>query len=194
MSPLRPGPVLLDLWALWIVSWLVAAFWVNRTERRPELRVELGYRGIQIVAAVLLFVPRRHHWSMQLWHVGWTGAWICVAFVAIGMALAWWARIHLGRLWSGHITRKAEHKIVDTGPYALVRHPIYTGLLLALAATAAAKGTLAGLLGWILFAIGFYLKARIEERWLSQELGAEVYASYQRRVPMLLPVPRGSKP
>ena len=191
MSPLQPGQVLLDLWGLWILSWMIAAFWANRTERRPQLRAELGYRAIQIVGAVLLFVPRHYHWSIQLWRVGRSGAWICVALVAAGMAIAWWARIHLGRLWSGHITRKANHKVVDTGPYAMVRHPIYTGLLLGLAATSAAEGTVAGLLGFLLFAIGFYLKARIEERWLSQELGAEAYADYQRRVPMLVPVRMG---
>lgn len=171
-----------------MLSWLVAAVWADRTERRPQLRVELGYRAIQIVAAVLLFAPRYYGGSIQLWCVGRIGAWVCVALVAVGMAIAWWARIHLGRLWSGHITRKADHRIVDTGPYALVRHPIYTGLLLGLAATAAVKGTAAGLLGFVLFGLGFYLKARIEERWLSQELGAGAYAEYQRRVPMLLPV------
>lgn len=189
----RPLAALLGLWALWIVSWLVAALWTDRTERRPRLRVELGYRVIQILAAVLLALPRRHAGVAPLWRVNRAGAWLCVALVALGMAFAWWARIHLGRLWSGHITRKVNHKVVDTGPYALVRHPIYTGLLLALAATAAVKGTVAGLSGAVLFGLGFYLKARIEEGWLTQQLGADAYASYRQRVPMLLPLPRRSK-
>src|SRR5579863_9819900 len=147
MRSLRPGPVMLGLLTLWILSWLIAAVWANRTERRPQLRVELGYRIMQAVAIVLLAVPLHCAWAIRLWRLNRTGAWACVTLVAVGMAIAWWARIHLGRLWSGHITRKADHKIVDTGPYAMVRHPIYTGILLALAATAVLKGTLTALLG-----------------------------------------------
>ena len=184
-----PRSALLLLWTLWILSWLVAALWTNRTERRPGARVELGYRAIQLLAALLLFTPYLHLDTTPLWRLSRAGAWTCAALVAIGMAFAWWARLHLGRLWSGHITRKADHKIIDTGPYAMVRHPIYTGLLLALGATAALKATFAALLGFLLFDVGFYLKARIEERWLSGELGEQAYADYQRRVPMLLPVP-----
>lgn len=184
---LRPGSALLALWALWVLSWLVAALWTNRTEGRPQLRLELAYRAMQLAAVVLLIVPNRRLHVLRLWHLGRSGAWACVALVALGMALAWWARIHLGRLWSGHITRKADHKVVDTGPYALVRHPIYTGLLLALAATAVLKGTPIALAGLVLFGFSFYLKARVEERWLRQQLGAQAYADYQHRVPMLLP-------
>jgi protein-S-isoprenylcysteine O-methyltransferase Ste14 len=68
-----------------------------------------------------------------------------------------------------------------------VRHPIYFGLLLSLLATAAAKGTVLGLAGFALLLIGIVIKARQEERWLIQELGADLYADYRRRVPMLLP-------
>jgi protein-S-isoprenylcysteine O-methyltransferase Ste14 len=76
---------------------------------------------------------------------------------------------------------------VDSGPYALVRHPIYTGLLLALLATAAAKGTIFGVAGFLILLIGFWSKARLEERWLTAELGEDAYGSYRRRVPMLVP-------
>jgi len=71
------------------------------------------------------------------------GRWLAVCgLVGAGVAVAWWARLHLGRMWSARITLKADHKVVDSGPYALVRHPIYSGLLLSLMATAAAKGTI----------------------------------------------------
>ncbi len=98
----------------------------------------------------------------------------------------------MGALWSGAIVRKEGHHIVETGPYALVRHPIYTGLIVAIFATAAAQATVTGLIGAALVAIGLWLKARVEERFLTAELGADAYAAYRRRVPMLVPfLPHG---
>jgi protein-S-isoprenylcysteine O-methyltransferase Ste14 len=104
-----------------------------------------------------------------------------------GLALTWWARIQLGGLWSSAITRKEKHRLVEIGPYALVRHPIYTGLIIALLATAAIEATQLALLGAQLIALGLWVKARAEERFLSTELAPETYESYRRRVPMLVP-------
>ena len=105
----------------------------------------------------------------------------------LGLLLTWLARIHLGRLWSSAITRKEQHRVVDTGPYAVVRHPIYTGIITALVATAAIEATLAALVGATLISSGLWLKARAEERFLMVELGPDDYRSYCRRVPMLVP-------
>jgi protein-S-isoprenylcysteine O-methyltransferase Ste14 len=85
------------------------------------------------------------------------------------------------------VTRKDDHRIVDTGPYGLVRHPIYTGILLALYATTLAFPGPFNVAGSVLMTIAFVIKARLEERFLSEELGAEAYAAYRRRVPMLVP-------
>ena len=84
------------------------------------------------------------------------------------------------------MTRKEDHRIVDTGPYALVRHPIYTGLLLSGFATAIARGTVESLIGVVIVLAGFWIKARLEERFLSQDLGPD-YAAYRARVKMLVP-------
>jgi hypothetical protein len=93
--------------------------------------------------AALLFIPA-HGYSgrLRLWLPPLPLAWTCVVLVAAGIAIAWWARLYLGRLWSGTVTAKANHRVVDTGPYALVRHPIYSGLLLSIYATMIAKGTI----------------------------------------------------
>jgi protein-S-isoprenylcysteine O-methyltransferase Ste14 len=107
-----------------------------------------------------------------------------------GFAVAWWARITLGRLWSGTVTRKVDHEIISAGPYRLVRHPIYSGLLLSVGATAALRGTMAAVLGAAAIGIGLFVKARVEERFLRSELGIEQYDGYARRVPMLVPFTR----
>lgn len=185
---MRPGRVFIALWVAWAISWLLAAWWSSRAEGRPPLGTEIRYRTPMLMGSLLLAIPAHgYEGVLRLWHVGWTFAWCCVAVEAMGFAFAWWARVHLGKLWSGRVTRKADHEVIDTGPYAIVRHPIYTGLLLALLATAGIKGTLPGLAGFALLLLGIWMKARLEERWLTAELGADRYASYRKRVPMLLP-------
>src|SRR5579859_6540456 len=157
---MQPGQAIVLLWSGWVLSWVAAAWWSNRTEKRAGIGGELVYR-IPMHAGVLLMLVPAHgdEGPLRLWHIGWSGAWTCVALIAVGIAFAWWARIHLGRLWSGRITRKADHHVVDTGPYGLVRHPIYTGLLLALLATMAAKGTVLAVAGYACLLGGIWLKA-----------------------------------
>jgi protein-S-isoprenylcysteine O-methyltransferase Ste14 len=77
--------------------------------------------------------------------------------------------------------------VIQGGPYRLVRHPIYTGLIIAAVAQGALIGMAANLVGALLMAFGFWLKARLEERFLSKELGAATYSEYRRRTPMLVP-------
>jgi protein-S-isoprenylcysteine O-methyltransferase Ste14 len=185
---MRPGSALLALWATFIISWVIAAAWSSRTERRPSPLIEAGFRIPLLIGAALLCVSARRHVAASLaWRIGARRAWACVALAAIGIAFTWCARIYLGKLWSAAIGRKVDHRLVDSGPYSIVRHPIYTGLLLALAATAAAEATLLALGGFLLVALGLWMKASAEERWLSQELDAGSYAHYRARVPMLIP-------
>jgi protein-S-isoprenylcysteine O-methyltransferase Ste14 len=144
---------------------------------------------VTVAGGVLLFGinPRELHAPWRLWHAGPEFAWATVALAAFGFAFAWWARLHLGRLWSSSITKKAGHHVVDTGPYALVRHPIYTGIIAAAFAVFLLKGTLIALAGVAVMTLGFYIKARLEERFLRQELGPEDYDAYRARTPMLVP-------
>jgi protein-S-isoprenylcysteine O-methyltransferase Ste14 len=172
-------------WGAWALTWWIAALWANRTQARPSLMSELPYRVVTLMGAALLFIPRLR--GLRLWMTPPPVRWGLVALAAAGFAFCWSARIYLGRLWSGSVTRKSDHRIVDTGPYALVRHPIYTGLILAAAATAALKGSAGALAGFALLTLGCWIKARLEERFLSAELGAEAYDAYRRRTGMLFP-------
>jgi protein-S-isoprenylcysteine O-methyltransferase Ste14 len=184
----RPRLAFAIIWITWIASWLLAAFWANRTEKRAITWETMIYRVAILAGAVLLTPWAMHKLHLRmLWHVGFDGAYALAGLTALGLLFTWWARIHLGRLWSGSITRKEDHRVIDTGPYALVRHPIYSGMIFALFATAIAQATISGLAGAALIAFGFWVKARIEERFLTAELGADAYGAYRRRVPMLVP-------
>lgn len=186
---MRPVFAIAGLWIAFAASWIAAAAWSSTTEKRASLRSEAGYRIVLVVGALVFLVPAHgYEGPLRLWSVTRLEAWICAGLIAAGFAFSWWARLHLGRLWSGSITRKAEHRIVDTGPYGLVRHPIYTGILTAVYATAAAKGTILGLAGALVITIGIWMNARLEEQWLRDELGADLYDGYRRKVPMLLPL------
>jgi protein-S-isoprenylcysteine O-methyltransferase Ste14 len=177
------------VWGAWSLSWGLAAFWSDRAVKRPGFRTEVLYRVVILSGVAMLFGlgARSYRGSLRLWSVGDAAGWTLTGAAALGFLFCWWARIHLGRLWSGLVTTKAGHRIVDTGPYRIVRHPIYTGLLTAAFATAIIKGTAGALAGAVVMTVGFWIKARLEERFLSGELGAENYDAYRRRVPMLIP-------
>ena len=183
-----PGEAFKVIWIGWVASWVAASWWSGRTERRAATCDPWIYR-IVIFAGAILIAPwtSRALAERPTWQLGYYGAFALVGVMLMGLGLTWWARILLGRLWSSAITRKEKHRLVATGPYAFVRHPIYTGLIIALLATAAIEATRVALLGALLVALGLWVKARAEEYFLLSELGLEAYASYRRRVPMLVP-------
>jgi protein-S-isoprenylcysteine O-methyltransferase Ste14 len=187
---LEPSFLFPLFWGLWLASWVIAARWASAPVAVSSARVGFGYGVPTLLGAVILFAvaPRVH--GTALWHVGRAGSDI-LAFLTVPCFLfAWWARLHLGILWSSQITRKADHHVVDTGPYGIVRHPIYTGLIGATLLTAIAIGNLPALVGAALMVLGFWLKARFEEGFLADGLGAEAYEAYRRNVPMLVPFAR----
>ncbi len=112
--------------------------------------------------------------------------WIGLALTAIGIGFAIAARLWIGSNWSGRVTIKEQHQLIQSGPYSLVRHPIYSGLLLALLGTALVHGELRGLAGFALAALGWVLKLRTEEAFLSQQFG-DAYLDYKQRVKALVP-------
>lgn len=176
-------PLIAGLWLAWIVSWHVAALW--RGDKRDEAP-RRAYR-LHFAIAIAGFFLAFSAWPpmARLWPASAVVGWLSVALTAAGFGFAWWARIHLGKLWSGGVVLREEHKVVDSGPYALVRHPIYTGLFMAVIAMALVRATPLSLLGAALFVLGFTLKARVEERFLEAALPG--YAAYRRRVGMIVP-------
>lgn len=186
---LTPPIAMAAVWGIWWVSWLAAAAWRDRAASKPPWREQIGYRVLVIIGIFLLAgrYGRDIGSELELWRTPAGVGWAMVVIAGAGFAFTWWARLHLGRLWSSNVGRKADHRVVDTGPYGIVRHPIYTGITLASIATAVLRGTAAAWLGAAILTAGWYVKARLEERFLREQLGAEAYGAYASRVPMLVP-------
>jgi protein-S-isoprenylcysteine O-methyltransferase Ste14 len=172
------------LWLVWVISWKAASFWrAQPTAEVPANRYRLHF-AIAVGGFLLTFgvVP----WQFErLWAVGPLLGWTMVGLTAAGLAFTWWARLHMGRLWNGGVSRTAEHRVIESGPFALVRHPIYTGMIAAVWAVAVLQARPIALLGAMLFALGFILKARLEESFLAAEFPP--YEDYRNRVPMIVP-------
>ncbi|HXU99192.1 MAG TPA: isoprenylcysteine carboxylmethyltransferase family protein [Caulobacteraceae bacterium] len=184
MTPLEAARL---MWDAWCVSWLIAMVWSRRAAARPPAVAQFVHWAPTLLGFFLLgFGSYRTHYR-PLWSLSDPVAWVLAGVCAAGLLFTWWARITLGSLWSGSVSRKDDHVVVQKGPYGLVRHPIYTGLIAAALAYGALASMAANLAGAVLIAFGFWLKARLEERFLSQELGEAAYADYRRRIPMLIP-------
>jgi protein-S-isoprenylcysteine O-methyltransferase Ste14 len=140
------------------------------------------------VGAVLMAVPHILGPQLDALFVARTPAWqwLAVALVALGLGFSALARAWLGGNWSGTVTVKQGHELIRSGPYALVRHPIYSGMLLALIGSALMVGKWRALIGLALIVVSFVHKLKIEERFMAQEFG-EDYARYREEVAMLVP-------
>jgi len=186
---MSPHDATLVAFAIWVPTWFAAGLWAAPAAKSATPAQEWLYRVLTFAGAALIFAaaPRLSDDRFDLWDFPRPAKWILFGVAIAGLLFTWWARLHLGRLWSSNVTRKADHHVVDTGPYAIVRHPIYTGLIVALLAAAVQDGSLISLFGVAVMILGFFIKARLEEKFLRAELGAEAYDSYRRRVPMLMP-------
>jgi protein-S-isoprenylcysteine O-methyltransferase Ste14 len=187
------------VWALWAISWFAAARWSGKTAVHKRTDIFTLKRVLLAIGAPLTIAPSAAWWkfiaafpaaepafqTVAEWP---TAALIAlIGLTALGFVFCWWARIHLGRLWSGTVQVKADHRVVDTGPYGLVRHPIYAGILWSGWMSAAFHATPVAVFGAVLMSIGCYAIARVEESFLREQLGADAYDAYAARVPMLVP-------
>ncbi|HTW52439.1 MAG TPA: isoprenylcysteine carboxylmethyltransferase family protein [Stellaceae bacterium] len=180
------------LWALWMVVWTTAALFVKRTQRREPLGPTLLERVPILVGFFLLLLP---HWMPRRLPPALTHrlmdeqpplAILALLLVFAGMLLSFWARAHLGRNWSGEVMVKVGHTLVTSGPYGWVRHPIYSGMTLALVGTALASGTLSGFLGLALIVLAFLVRVRQEEALMRQTFPAD-YPTYSQHTARLIP-------
>lgn len=184
---LYPG-IIAILWVVWLLFWRVSALQTKPTEQHESPASRASHIIPLVIGVVLIAFPqvppawlhRRVLGDPQLLY------WAGTALVAAGLGFSIWARRHLGANWSARITLKKGHVLVRTGPYRWVRHPIYTGLLLAIFGTALARNDWCPLLGFVIVTASFIRKLSVEERWM---LGAfeDEYRDYKARVPALIP-------
>ena len=180
-------PLLAAFWAwlLLLAYWTIASLFVRKTKSSESILQRLKHWIPMVLAFFLIFNRHRVFFLYgKIYETNWSN-WIVypgLLMTAGGFAIAIWARISLGRYWSGIITLKEGHKIIAAGPYRFVRHPIYTGWLLAAPGSAIIAGTIDGFVGVELLALAFVLKIHMEERLLTAELGDE-YRQYMEKVP-----------
>jgi protein-S-isoprenylcysteine O-methyltransferase Ste14 len=190
-SVLSYRQLMLWLWSAWFVYWVVSALSVKSTRRRESPVSRLSHVVPLLVGVALILGPRvPSQWlSLRLLPAGPPQVALGLVLLAVGLAFTVWARVYLGRNWSGMVTVKEGHELIRSGPYAYVRHPIYTGLLVALLGSAVACGELRALIGLGIVAGAFILKLRIEERFM-RELFPQQYQRYRAEVPALIPFTR----
>jgi protein-S-isoprenylcysteine O-methyltransferase Ste14 len=175
-------------WTIFLAYWILAGLRVNKMERAEPAGDLVTRMLVMIPAFVLLysqdprlgtlnerFVPERD-WIFA------TGS----ALTFAGVAFAIWARYHIAQYWSATVALRAGHQLIRTGPYAWIRHPIYTGMLLAVLGTALAVGRYRALVAFAMVLAGFTWKSKREEKLLASQFGP-AFEEHRRRTGFFLP-------
>ncbi len=191
LNAMRVGHVGLvegGLWVVWLNYWWWAARGGTAVIREEPAWERMTHLGLMVAAFVLLFAPLPgNDPNDQVLSPGGTAAGLVgIALTVLGLAFSIWARRHLADYWSGRIALKEGHRLVRTGPYAWARHPIYSGVLLAILGREISIVTFLGALGVLLAAGAYAWKIRAEERVLIAHFGEE-YTQYSAEVRALVP-------
>ncbi|MFL5515882.1 MAG: methyltransferase family protein [Gemmatimonadales bacterium] len=175
------------LWIAWLIYWWLSARNVKANRWREPLVSQLPHRVPLILAAILLAAPRwlPRDLTRRFLPEGNLYLALGVALLAAGLGFSVWARRHLGRNWSSQVVVKQDHALIRSGPYRRLRHPIYTGILLAFLGTAVTIGEWRGLLAFLLAMAAFAVKGRAEEQRM-EGIFPE-YQQYRRETAALIP-------
>lgn len=180
--------LIVGLWILWLAIWLLSSGVTKQNVRSESLASRLSYTVPLWIAAWLLVSSRVPGPALNARFVP-LAEWpfvVGAALVVLGLAFAVSARVFLGRNWSANVTLKQDHELIRSGPYRWVRNPIYTGILIAIAGSALARGEWRGVVALVLAFGSFWYKTSKEERVLHDAFGAE-YDAYRREVKSLIP-------
>jgi protein-S-isoprenylcysteine O-methyltransferase len=176
------------LWMALVLVWLVSALRTKRTIQRQSSASQLLYTAILVVGVYLIFAKGTGiPWlDRQLVLVSIPIALVGLVTVLMGVVFSIWARVMLGGNWSNSVTVKEDHTLVRRGPYRIVRHPIYSGILLGMIGSALQRGEIRSFVGIVICGLSFWLKTRAEEQFMVQRFGEE-YLQYCHQVKALAP-------
>jgi protein-S-isoprenylcysteine O-methyltransferase Ste14 len=176
------------LWLVWALYWRIQSRGVKATIWAESVPSRLMHVVPMVAAVLLLVLPGVPVLGLDQRFLPWSLAivWVGLLLAAAGLLFTVWARRHLATNWSGDVTLKADHELIVSGPYALVRHPIYAGLLLGFVGSALALGQWRGIVAVALVGLSQWRKLRIEERGMRQLFG-ERYVDYEQQVSALIP-------
>ena len=176
------------IWTALLLVWLIAWLRTKRTQERAPFASRLAY-GVPVgLASWLLFSDNLPFPWLQDRIIPkniYTEA-AAIALTALGIGFAIWARFYLGQNWSSAVSIKVGHQLIRTGPYSLVRHPIYSGMILAIIGTAIARRDSRGFVSVVLLWLGFLIKSRMEERFMRKTFGPE-YENYAQSTGAIFP-------
>ncbi len=178
------------IWLAWMVVWMIWALRTKQARQRLKFAEALPYMVPTAIGVYMAFADAKVLRLTGLWRPSIAPVpWLMdfgIGLTAAGLLFAIWARLYLGQNWSGLVTVKIEHELVRTGPYRFVRHPIYSGIILALTGTVLCRRNLWGFAGVALVWLGFWMKSRLEERFMVQTFGSQ-YEEYRRTTGALVP-------
>jgi protein-S-isoprenylcysteine O-methyltransferase Ste14 len=175
-------------WGIFLVVWVLAAIFTKRTVYRENTSRRLRYLIPILLGCYLVFrgyglgPPFNAHLMPHTETILCAAAILCLC----GLGLCLWARAVLGRNWSGTVTLKENHELIVRGPYRLVRHPIYTGLVVMLTATWMEHSHIAGMIGLLLAFVSFWIKSNNEEDVMLAQFPHD-YPAYRERVKRIIP-------
>jgi len=174
------------IWIVWWMYWLISARFTARTKGSESWLARMTHLVPWGLAFFLIFHdPHDAIFYGIIYRLRWLQA-VGAAVTAAGLLFAVWARVHLGKYWSAMITLKDEHKLIRTGPYRFVRHPIYTGFIAGAIGSAITIGSGDAWVGAAILMPTYLVKIWREEKFLSAEFGEE-YGRFRREVAMIVP-------
>ncbi|MES2761066.1 MAG: isoprenylcysteine carboxylmethyltransferase family protein [Bacteroidota bacterium] len=178
------------IWTLLLLYWVLSGIKNKQTKSQQSVFERVVLYWFPIIVSLYLLGPEKwfehtllrgrflpHHNSIGI---------IGLLFVVTGMVIACWARYLLGKNWSFSVQKKKDHELITKGVYKIVRHPIYTGLLLMFVGHTIIVGEYRGLIAVLIIFISFYFKLRKEETWLI-ELFGDKYLKYQNKTKAIIP-------
>jgi len=180
--------IILACWWIFLVVWIVNAARTKTTVQRQSVASMMAHRlpvgfGWWLLVITPTWSPFLSRQLLQRTPILDAAS---VALCAGGLTFTIWARQTLAGNWSSDVTFKQNHELIRTGPYRIVRHPIYTGLLVMFFGTALHIGQMRGIVSLALITLGFWIKLRQEERLMMQHF-PDAYPNYRREVKALVP-------